>query len=150
MTTETDTEIGFDTVNTENVMALAAFLEELPEHSDRHFDMNCWLVEDHHGDTEFGTDGCDTAGCIAGWAYVLAKEAGMPEANFPNGALPSEIRFTATMFLGLGWSQSRALFLPDVVDLSKVSVEDAIKVLRHLADTGEVDWEGAGVELEYL
>ena len=106
---------------------------------------------------------CGTPGCVAGHVvsrhgfnvllgtYVMAKHDVTGEIV--------KIEEKAAAILGLGGSQSDPLFTGepadaagDVIDFgdgdideygcgSPPSAEQAAEVLRHLAETGEVDWE---------
>ena len=84
----------------------------------------------------------DTSGCIAGHAAALA---GADLANYSH----LNLHDTARAWLGLSEEQANTLFAPVEVeadcaaretDHNFVTKRHALAVLRHLADTGNVDW----------
>lgn len=112
------------------------------------FSMGDW-VEDHGGLN------CQTAACIAGYAVCAAHgEDRAKQAVFrPEGRLklfPGHrgIQDEAARILGLTEEQSDQLFVMDGWDhpMEKVTKKQAAKVLRHLAETGKVDWGIVGCE----
>jgi hypothetical protein len=80
---------------------------------------------------------CGTTACTAGWAWLMFKDK-----DSIDHTLPDEIELQAAELLGLTEAEADNLFFG--VDCGKrltdITTGDAIKVLRHLADTGEVDW----------
>ena len=129
-------------VNTEAVLELAEFIEGL-EHLNRSavediaqrtysevppgrwFRLDIWMAS-----TKYQFD-CGTVGCISGWAvwhwnlqlFTASREVGR--------------------LLGLTDVQSKALFTPSRtygVGYRHVTPVMAGAVLRHLAETGQVDW----------
>lgn len=135
-------------MNVENILKLAEVLESPA--AEEHFDMSSWL--DHNGDHDLPDEitynemikDCGTVACIAGWATVLAKgDEIVKEENYEFGI--------GADYLDLEYTQAKHLFTPGVfitVDGEEVSAyaatpKQAAKVLRHLAATGEVDWDVA-------
>lgn len=115
-------------MNTDNIRRLADVIEAEP-HTDREaasgFTMMCF----------FHT--CGTPACIAGWADTLSG------ADDWSGATRTDcVEERAAKWLGLAASQAYALFWggTEIKDLKSVSPTHAASVLRHLADTGRVDW----------
>jgi hypothetical protein len=88
---------------------------------------------------------CGTAGCIAGWAFVMFADDGRRRwdewGNYPRG----EIFNTAKEVLGLCSGEAWQLFLPEdpVGENYDATAEEAVTVLRQLAETGVVDWSVA-------
>ena len=145
-------------MNTERISQLADDLDKVQAVNPHEFNMSNWgygmLVNlepfDHMGDLVVSTDDrieqCGTAGCIAGWATLLYGE--MYHSN-----TPSEF---AQGYLGLNDDNAHDLFMPNEheedmdddynagrVIYAQINAGMAAKVLRHLATTGDVDWNQA-------
>ena len=104
------------------------------------------------------THGCGTPGCIAGHAKARAvaewKESyGEPLVEMTVLAIPPDaisIPEAAGRYLGIG--QYHRLFFPKVGRVARfgalpgmkgfITKEHAASCLRHLAETGEIDWRG--------
>lgn len=120
-------------MNKTNVLALAAAIEAdtIPHIS---FSLNFWLepaanMADHD---DYDTTSCGTVACIAGYGHLVS---GGTLADW-NGSPP------VAAWLDLTVSEATHLFTPALDRAySTVTREQAGKVLRHLAETGEVDWE---------
>lgn len=84
-------------------------------------------------------DDCGTVACIAGWACLIALPgiANLEQFEEDTGEILEDF---AADFLGLDWDKSGALFLPDEPAWPDITPMQAVRVLRHLAKTGEVDW----------
>lgn len=78
-------------------------------------------------------EACGTAACIAGWTLAVLSPAG--------DACPSLKQ--ARGLLGLGLATSHSLFIPDDFCTRRYTPDEAVRVLDHLLETGEVDWERA-------
>lgn len=136
-------------MNTEAILDLAEFIERLTlltqtdvEDADmrsytnvppgRWFRMDVWLTQTQH---EFD---CGTIGCIAGWAAW----------HWDMAVKKDQDRFmindrSVGRVMGLSQDQTTQLFLPPSlhgIGYKNVTPYMAGKVLRHLADTGVVDW----------
>lgn len=113
-------------MNKENITRLAGIIEraELPELK---LNMNVVYQSDERA-------GCGTAGCIIGWIAVLTK--GKAHAEETAGVT---LQDEADEFMGEHFS---GLFYPTelVGDWSQITPAHTATVLRHLAETGEVDW----------
>jgi hypothetical protein len=126
-------------VNAENALKVADAIEKraVPHLG---FNMNYLLKE---ADGHFAKDGlnvgdCKTVACIAGWANVLGGKRERATFTF------------AENYLGLRPEQHDQLFYasnhPDADEgdeygpLTEITPEQAVRTLRHLAETGEVDW----------
>lgn len=123
-------------MNKENILAVADAIENLSI-SGLKFDM-C---------VSFYAENCQTVACIAGWAFVL--EHGGVEKARKMGLY--DVSYQAASWLGIDHTQQMELFrfhgrsIPELdgLDLGDVTSEQAVKVLRHLAESGEVDWSVA-------
>lgn len=74
---------------------------------------------------------CGTIGCIAGLAAAIA---GYPETS---GCSPS---FVAREWLGVDKPTASNLFTPNGINYNEVTPLQAAAVVRHLRETGVVDW----------
>lgn len=96
-------------------------------------DTGWYRRDDHRGDT------CTTIACIAGHALICMGKA--VENDF---ATVSQTHDAAT-WLGLDNVEASKLFFAiDSAfehDLTVITPEHAVTVLRHFAETGEVDWD---------
>jgi hypothetical protein len=86
---------------------------------------------------------CGTSCCIAGWAFLVSegREPTKDDARF------GKVADVGAEFLGIGrrdvdnWELRDQLFYArGIVDRDSISPKQAVSVLRHLADTGKVDW----------
>jgi hypothetical protein len=78
---------------------------------------------------------CGTVACIAGWAEAVRLNT----STFDNdGGVPDR----SQEYLGLDQDQADVLFygFGGWNDLTQISPDEAVAVLRHLAETGKVDW----------
>jgi hypothetical protein len=138
-------------VHIENLDKLIAHMERVP---DELFDMSNWLAlkDMPSGSWSSSLIGartnalaqdqqpCGTACCIAGEAwFAMPKEDRMWLS--PDTPRVSQ---SAEAWLGLTEDEAQHLFIPDSEasgwPLHALSREAAIAVLRHLRETGEVDW----------
>jgi hypothetical protein len=107
-------------VNVENINKVIELLRRLPPEK---FDMGTWH--------------CGTATCIGGHAQKLF-------------GLDSSDSYIVGAELGLGERAVDALFFPHAqmprnkVNWQKITRRQAVRVLKHLRDTGEVDWSKRG------
>lgn len=80
---------------------------------------------------------CSTVACIAGWAYSISH----PRRNIRSLAGTTTISEGAAHWLGLDDDTAMDLFVPtEIYDFATITPAHAVAVLRHLAETGEVDW----------
>jgi hypothetical protein len=84
---------------------------------------------------------CGTVACIAGWALAVKKGSQPRNAKKAEG----EALITAEEYLGLNQYEAHALFFPPERHERDITPSEAVAVLRHLAETGEVDWSVAPV-----
>jgi hypothetical protein len=138
-------------MNIENLTKLAEVLES--DEAQDHFNLRHWIH--HNGEHDIDADmpvgaaikDCGTVACIAGWAAVLANP------DKPWGEFFGAKR-KAALWLDLEWHVEDELFTPEVdklimkyghelADVYEVSAKGAAKVVRHLIETGTVDWRVA-------
>ncbi|MGV8950113.1 MAG: hypothetical protein ACOH2M_03345 [Cypionkella sp.] len=122
------------TVNAENILKVADAIEQ---HSiaDLGFNMGGWVSIATSAAPDMSGHNCGTVACVAGWACAvilndLEATESMDMADI--GAL-----------MGLDGDQSFDLFIGqrrEEPDLKLVSQDQAVRTLRNLAVTGEVDW----------
>ena len=91
------------------------------------------------------TNACGTPACIAGFAAALAMDSDPREKLDEHDA---RIPITAAEWLGLPEDEADELFSPAFVDWDQITADKAAACLRYLSDTGKVDWDRAGVDLE--
>jgi hypothetical protein len=127
-------------MNRDNCLALAAHLRK-PTTAD-HFDMNDYIIlggaydalsdEEQNALTlKQAVALCDSFGCIAGHAAVLAQ----PDSTNFEGVWE-----TASTYLDLEWEQADELFQPEVTNWNGITNLIAADVVEHLANTGEIVW----------
>jgi hypothetical protein len=127
------------------LLKLAEVLES--DEAAKHFDMESFY-DDGAGNLPNVRVGefihrCGSVACIAGWAVATFD---------PKRTTRDDTLGLATALLGLNSQQAHRLFVPgeergcdEFSDRTRRSVYDATaaeaaKVVRHLAETGEVDW----------
>lgn len=112
------------------------------------FDMSQWRAERE----------CGTVACLAGWTVELNKSL------FGDWLERSDIKGAARLVLQLSQLEANRLFVPIEAsilrhpnhpgavlgDLNDVTTEQAVKVLDHLLETGEVDWRVSWPDDEVL
>ena len=128
-------------MNRENVLKVADAIEQ---HSipDLGFNMSQWVGRDGEYSDRSGHQ-CQTTACIAGWAAAVATGKTMA----PNGPYD----FGATD--GAGYRKAAVTIAREFMGLTQdhlfwggngyTTPLKAVAVLRHLAETGEVDWSVA-------
>jgi len=105
--------------NKEDLHALADRLENLEER-DREYRLFNDSFNMMHWDT-----------CIAGHACRMMGVRPRHSSNYAT---------TASKWLGLDWNDSQRLFTPVSERAKHASAKQAASVLRHFAETGEIDW----------
>ena len=120
-------------MNIDNLNRLIETLRNPPAASRMGFNLSAWHSRVFEGEETHVSYECGTFACIAGWsAYLADYELSMVEYDI------SDI---ASDWLGLDPQTARELFTPAIhVTYTSITREDAILVLSHLRDTGEVDW----------
>jgi hypothetical protein len=120
-------------MNKDRILALADLVERQP-HSDYYADAGFNMETYIHK--------CGTPSCIAGWAiFTFGGRSDLDCASDRD----TENR-DAGELLGIGEEQSYALFQPLHLEipLRKITPKQSAATLRHLAETGEVDWSIGG------
>jgi hypothetical protein len=120
------------------------------------FNMNSYILESY-GRAYDKIDSCNTVACIAGWQCVV--ELGIPGtraldkySDHRGGPVANGIFNYAMDSLGLTDEQAKGLFLPNQEKYlyGEMQADDAVKVLRHLAETGSIDpWDIIGERIVY-
>lgn len=157
-------------MNKKAVLNLAELLENLPPERDAGFNMSWYVWNEKDVQSPVYSIGppptnvshsCGTVACIAGWTCLALTYGGeiLPQ-NRSSEAVARFTRdvsgtgsehYTAAEVLGLSREQADELFTPmDTENLrmrnrkwDRVKPRHAATVLRHLAETGEVDWSVA-------
>lgn len=89
---------------------------------------------------------CGTAACIAGWTVARFGKTGRAKNIDPRRPLADKynVKIWAAKVLGLDADTRFSLFMPntykDRVRVFDITASHAVRTLRHLAETGEVDW----------
>ncbi|MDB5531558.1 MAG: hypothetical protein JWR51_4661 [Devosia sp.] len=129
-------------MNKENILKVADAIEQ---HSipDLGFNMHNWTYAADSVVTDHSGHNCRTVACIAGWAARVAT------GHMIRDSYSEEV---AAEFFGMDGENDdpAALFSPRNIDSDlwrSIDQQQAVLTLRHLAETGEVDWSvGAPVE----
>lgn len=126
------------TINTDNINRVIDRIEREPDHR---FDMAQW---------------CGTAACIGGWCEILLHEDAanrmLPSTasnlDAAKDALVKKLDQPVLIddeqvheFLGITFDEAEELFYPGAFFQKTKPV--ALECLRHLRDTGEIDWSRA-------
>lgn len=121
-------------MNVERLTALAEWLEAggKPNGVKATFRMSTWFTP-HAFD-------CGTACCIAGSAVLKFGTADECSKLYNGRLSPNWIPNAAKEVLGLDAVQATRLFVPSFLDLGKIDAAWAARTIRHLIDTGKVDW----------
>jgi hypothetical protein len=137
-------------MNTERILLLADFIESLP---DERLDM-CFWAKDVDGDENLDVSpetvlhNCGTAACIGGWTEALFNPTRLTFRGTSglwnttqDGPLDKD---SAGTLLGLTVAQAHDLFLPPHTNgngsWADITPAIAATTLRHLAETGRVEW----------
>lgn len=122
-------------MNKANILAVADAIEK---HSipDLGFNMG-EIVSNSRKD--YSGQNCDTVACIIGWTYAVAKHA--KRAGELGCSLEWDRRNTQK-FLEISGEEGGRLCLPRgfATRSDRYPALKAVRVLRHLAEAGEVDW----------
>lgn len=135
-------------VNVENVLKVADAIEK---HSIEWLGFNMKQFIAQAGPEEDWTgNACGTVACIVGWANALGKNLSEPSVEDMSDELFAA-DFLGIEYFSSDWevSTSDALFYahahPGYDEIGtaiwpQISAEQAVRTLRNLAATGEVDW----------
>lgn len=136
-------------MNKERLLQLAEVLES--DRAESHFNMNLWLSENGRfarsevcSLQHFNIEDCGAVACIGGWTVILFPEEAALFAK-------EHISNAAYEILGLGLVEGHDLCIPegwyddkdDFISPYEAKPKQAAKVVRHLAETGVVDWKKA-------
>ena len=122
-----------NTLHTDRILQLADVIEQQPDTS----------VEAPSGFSMSDVRHyCGTPCCIAGWALAAAGDTGPESMDLGNYV---DVFTRAGNYLGLVGEQDMDLFAPAYTvallgDENHITARHAAAVLRHLAETGEIDW----------
>lgn len=133
-------------MNIENLNKLISVLEGLPTMDTKvGFSMSFIYYAPMTPDRDRSGHDCSTVACIAGWCNIAAGTLDplIGYWDLPQSARigESRLRENAARWLGLSDSVAHWLFYPEPAkSYTDYTVEDALKVLYNLKDTGRVDW----------
>ena len=126
-------------MNRENILAVADAIENqsIP---DLGFNMGGFIVETGDDWQDKSGRSCGTVACIAGTAHVLRTGDRTIGHNVRDYDCTPDAEW-----LGLTEDEADGLFfaVSASANLYEITPSQAVSVLRHLAETGEVDWERA-------
>lgn len=119
-------------MNRENIKRVRNVIAGLPA---KRFDMGLWAGErdgESHVAARRLRHDCGTCGCLGGWTNATF--------GTPKHAMGIE---SASAKLGLDEGQAQALFFPQGAGCAwrEITTAHAVRVLDHLLETGEVDWQ---------
>ena len=118
-------------IHTKRQLRLADLLDGMPHHTvaepnEEGFNLGVWWEPT-----------CTSVGCIGGWTIQLMQQDGLSVGNRTK-------QQAAMSYLGLTHKQGSALFFPGEEELPlnylDVDADHAAAVVRHLTETGQVDW----------
>jgi hypothetical protein len=130
-------------MNRENIQKVRDYLSNLP---DGRFAIGTWFfvpgtgfshtLHDRGFTNATALEGsCGTVACIAGHTLACLE---------PDGTIPAMVSPKAAELLGLSTDEAFALFegydVANLDDPDEITTADAVRVLDHLLETGEVDW----------
>lgn len=150
-------------VNQENLSELISFLEKMPEKA---FGLDIWYNWKGRGaatDPKLAIDVvrrqsesngehvCGTVACIAGWIDILESSKHKTPRDLGGESPSLFVKYRAANWLGLNGADASGLFMPGELGEpsnpyeipiwhADVTKDQAITVLRHLQETGKVDW----------
>ena len=118
----------------ERILALAETIEHAPKGR---------VLQDIQGfDMTDFTHHCGTPACIAGWS--IWEFFGRSDENLDELVQASNKTYSAIAceYLGIPGEQGEILFFPEGFDKpwNEITQQEAARVLRNLAETGQVDW----------
>lgn len=89
---------------------------------------------------------CGTVACLAGWNYAKRTSHRALEKATDGFFSSFEWRDEAD-YLGLTYEQGKALFMPDMSFRNRITLDQALRCLCNLMETGEVNWTRAMAEV---
>lgn len=146
-------------MNRQNILRVAKAIEDheiasLGFNMSDYFSTNKRLWSKNNPDRDRTGHRCGTVACIAGWALACrAVDEGLVKPDATEDALRQAVttyqrggtETVASEYLGLDYTQREHLFCGGKLagTLSPIRPETAVAVLRHFAETGEIDWSVA-------
>jgi hypothetical protein len=140
-------------MNKQNILAVADAIEHatLAKEIGLGFNMSAYASADSANEyNRLNTEHtCGTVACIAGWAVTMFEKDGTPRevALDPRALVQLDdtaigvVSEHAAAALGLSSSIASQLFAPDITgSYDDIEPERAVETLRHMAETGFVDW----------
>jgi len=127
-------------MNRENILAVADAIEK---HSipDLGFNMGNYVTTAGSSVTDNSGYGCGTVACIAGWCKAVR------DGKAPQPVWVDDFNWEKqASWLGLSVGEGERLFIYYPGHGNDIQPSQAVSVLRHLAETGEVDWDRALAE----
>lgn len=123
-------------MNRERILQLADEIEAMPYKNLTGFADSGWIGSNEQP-TGFNMKsfGCGTAACIGGHAAYRQRQEDPGTRYNPNG-----LSGMASKWLGIDPQLGDRLYYPAVDDYDSITPKQAARVLRHLAETGKVDW----------
>jgi hypothetical protein len=140
-------------MNLENIRKVRDAIAKLQDEPKR-FNMVCWVNYINDIGTEYTSfedeqkqivnsmkeGDCNTCACIGGWTVVVLDENWDKYTYFMD---------RGAELLGLTHEEAEKLFTPWdaqfnlIGDPAKAGPKEAVKVLTHILETGEIDWNAA-------
>lgn len=159
-------------MNKENINKLIDRLQHLPPGTE--FYMGAWIMQiGDEGDFAFVSKAvrekidlpehwCGTTACLGGWAAILRIESEgykwqltayndlihIDPVNGQEELIHETPGQYGRKWLGLGEDTAHALFVPVYSAHFNARPHQAVLVLEHLRDTGEVDWSKSDIEVQ--
>jgi hypothetical protein len=124
-------------MNKENILKVADAIENATLTKDHGIGFNMAYFFESSGHLEDHThQECGTTACIAGWASLISEKEVAARDD------PDVMEDVAMEYLGLSNMQAVDLFYARCVrkPMADITQAEAVRVLRHLAETGKVDW----------
>lgn len=134
-------------MNKQRLLELADWLGKGAKHEHVRFNMSTFMtfkLKDWYAPITKDNI-CGTVCCIAGCAVQFFAPENCADLTNQELCRPNLVDYKgiAARVLGLGTEQAEALFFPDrqlISDYSQITPQWAAKVIRHMVETGHVDW----------
>lgn len=131
--------IGVHRMNLERLNIIAEWLEAGAPHKNGYgFNMNTWYSTD---ETDYANNECGTVMCIGGAAQQFFGGPSSFKSDYDEDIM------SAGELLGLDYDTAHSLFYPpddknyyDPTSYYCKGPKEVAEVVRHLMETGEVDW----------
>lgn len=125
-------------INLENLARLRDAIITGDGHQEVGFNLFDWVDFSDNIVKDQSNRGCLTTACLGGWCRIL-QENTVPNVGSQFGS--SYLKSTSD-FLGIDYEEAENLCYASHTHKYKriITVEETLKVLDHLRDTGKVDW----------